>query len=167
MIPKGGKVRSVMTWIQIADPTQHTLLECSPRQHVCELEDLNDRTSLRIDPSLQKSGPLPNGAGTVTHEDLGATSFEGVSVHFYRDTTTLNPGVQGNDTPMSFLREYRYSPELGFNLTSLVDNPHFGKQMFTATDVSTSEPDPHSFDQPDGYKIVDHRKAALNSTPQP
>ena len=111
LIPKGGSVRSVMTWIQIADPNERTLLECSARQHVCELEDLNDRTNLRLDPSRIQSATLPNGAGTLTHEDLGASSFAGVPVHLYRDTTTLNPGVRGNDLPMLFIREYRYSPE--------------------------------------------------------
>lgn len=167
LVPRGSNVRSVMTWIQIADPKEHTLLECSARQHACELEDLNDRTGLRLDPSRLRSGALPNGAGTITHEDLGGTSFAGVPVHLYRDTTTLNPGVQGNDLPMSYVREYRFSPELGFNITSLVDNPHFGKQIFTASEVSTTEPDAHLFDPPEGYRIVDHRKSAMKPAARP
>jgi len=35
------------------------------------------------------------------------------------------------------MNEFRYPPEPGINLYSVVDNPHMGHQTFTATDVST------------------------------
>ena len=76
------------------------------------------------------------------------------------DTTTLNPGVLGNDLPMSIIREFRYSSELGINLTSTLNNPQSGRQTFTVTEISTSDPDPAFFQVPSGYKIVDHRKPA-------
>jgi hypothetical protein len=81
-------------------------------------------------------------------------------VHEYRDTTTLNSGVMGNDLPMSTVRQYRYSAELGINLTSVLDAPQLGKQMFTVTEISTTEPDASFFQPPQGYKVVDHRKAS-------
>jgi hypothetical protein len=61
---------------------------------------------------------------------------------------------------MSIMSEFRYSSELGINLFSVVDNPQIGRQTFTASDITTSEPDPDLFQPPRGYQVVDHRKPA-------
>jgi hypothetical protein len=158
--PKGSNIPSQMSWIQIADPTTHTLCQCSPRQKVCELLTLSTfAMNGRFDPTRLKSGPLRNGKGTFTHDDLGAAFFAGLPVHEYRDTTTLNAGAMGNDLPMSTVRLYRFSTELALNLSSVLDTPSLGKQMFSVTEISTSEPDASFFQPPQGYKVIDHRKA--------
>jgi hypothetical protein len=157
LAPKGSNIPSTMSWIQIGDPVTHTLYQCNVRQHVCELLTLRDSTNIHYEPSLFKSGLLENGKGTRVHEDLGQQFFAGLSVHGYRDTTTLNPGVLGNDLSMSIMNEFRYSSELGINLFSVVDNPQMGRQTFTASEISTTEPDPALFQPPHGYQIVDHR----------
>ncbi len=156
--PKGSTHPSRMSWIQIADPIAHTLYECNARTKICDLVVLTDRTNLRTQPSLFTSGPLKDNKGTRTHEDLGAQYFAGLPVHGYRDTTTLNPGVLGNDRPMSTIREFRFSPDLGFNLSSTLDTPQLGRQTFTVTDITTTEPDPRFFQPPDGYSVIDRRK---------
>ena len=115
--PKGSNLPSQMSWIQIGDPVAHTLYQCNVRQKVCELLKLSGSVTARFDPTRLKSTPLKDGKGTYTHEDLGAGFFAGLPVHEYRDTTTLNSGVMGNDLPMSTVRQYRFSPELGINLT--------------------------------------------------
>ena len=158
LAPKGSNIHSTMSWIQIADPIAHTLYQCNTRTKICDLLTLRDTTSLRLHPDSIKSGPLPGGNGTRTHEDLGWTSVAGLVAHYYRDTTTLNAGVLGNDRPMSTVREYRFSPELGINLTSVVDAPQVGRQSFTVKEISTTEPDPSWFQPPQGYRIVDQRK---------
>lgn len=162
MSPKGSNIPSQMSWIQIADPVAHTLYQCSPRQKVCELVTLGGSMSARFDPARFKSGPLKDSKGdekgTRTHEDLGAQFFAGLPVHEYKDTTTLNAGVLGNDMPMLTVRQYRFCAELGFNLSSVVEAPQIGRQTFTVTEVTTSEPDPSFFQPPQGYKVVDHRK---------
>ena len=118
MSPKGSNIPSRMSWIQIADPVAHTFYECEPRQKVCELRALRDSVTARFDPARLKSGTLKDAKGddkgTRTHEDLGEGSFAGMRVHEYRDTTTLNAGVMGNDLPMSTVRQYRFCAELGF-----------------------------------------------------
>jgi hypothetical protein len=35
-----------------------------------------------------------------------------------------------------------------------------GKQIFTITDVSLSEPEPALFELPEGFQVVDRRKTA-------
>jgi hypothetical protein len=158
--PKGSNIPSQMSWIQIGDPVARTLYQCNVRQKVCELLTLSSLVTARFDPTRLKSAPLKDGKGTYTHEDLGAGLFAGVPVQEYRDTTTLNPGVMGNDLPMSTVRQYRFSAELGINLFSVLNTPQLGRQMFTVTEISTTEPETSFFQPPQGYKIVDHRKPA-------
>jgi hypothetical protein len=159
--PKGSDLPSQMSWIQIADPTTKTLCQCAVRQKVCELLTLSTfAVNGRFDPTRLKSAPLKDGKGTYTHEDLGAAFLAGLPVHEYRDTTTLNAGVMGNDLPMSTVRQYRFSAELGINLSSVLDAPQLGREIFTVTEISTTEPDASFFQPPQGYKVVDHRKAA-------
>ena len=164
MSPKGGNIPSRMSWIQIADPVAHTFYECEPRQKVCELRTLRDSLTARFDPERFKSGSLRDAKGddqgTRTHEDLGEGHFAGMRVHEYRDTTTLNSGVMGNDLPMSTVRQYRFSAELGLNLSSILEAPQIGRQVFTVTEVNPTEPDPSFFLPPRGYKVVDHRTGA-------
>jgi hypothetical protein len=47
---------------------------------------------------------------------------------------------------------------LGINLFSVLNTPQLGRQMFTVTEISTTEPEASFFQPPQGYKIVDHRK---------
>jgi hypothetical protein len=161
MSPQGSGIPSRMSWIQIADPAAHTLYQCEPNKKVCELVTLTDSVNARFDPAHFTYGPLKDvkgiEKGTRTHEDLGATYFAGMPVHEYKDTTTLNPGVLGNDLPMSTVRQYRFCAELGFNLSSTVEAPQIGRQVFTVTELSASEPDPSFFQPPKGYKVMDHR----------
>jgi hypothetical protein len=160
--PKGSNIPSQMSWIQIGDPLARTLYQCNVRQKVCELLTLSTfAVTGKFDPTRLKSAPLKDDKGTFTHEDLGAGLFAGVPVEQYRDTTTLNPGVMGNDLPMSTVRQYRFSAELGINLFSVLDTPQLGRQMFTVTEISTTEPDASFFQPPQGYKVVDHRKPAV------
>ena len=113
---------------------------------------------LRPDPSLARSGTLQGGKGTHTHEDLGTQSFAGLLVHGYRETTILNPGVLGNDLPMTTTREFLYSAQLGITLRSILDTAPIGRQLFTVTEININDPDPKFFLPPEGYKVIDRRQ---------
>ena len=159
MVPKGSNVKPTMSFIQISDPVGHFYYECSPRTRVCE-QHLWTTPSLRInDPAVATSGKLSNGKGFRTHEDKGLDTVAGVPVHAYRDTTVLNTGTLGNDSPMQYTRNVRFSRELGFNLTSVLQSPLVGEQRFTVTEITTSEPEPRWFQPPEGYRVADMRKA--------
>jgi len=157
LVPKGGDVKSQMTVFQITDPDQHTWYNCSPHSKICELLPYHLTAAMVYKPGLGASGPLPDGRGYRQDEDLGEGTLQGLETHGYRETTTFNPGAMGNDAPMVNTREFWFSPQLVINLSSLVDNPQTGRQLFTVKDLSTSEPDPALFDVPSGYRIVDRR----------
>ena len=62
LVPKGGKVKSSMNWIQIADPKQRTLYNCSTEVHICDLLVFDPTSDLSaLSPRKGSSGPLPQG----------------------------------------------------------------------------------------------------------
>ncbi len=162
LTPKGSGIPSKMSAIQIDDPIAGKFYTCIVRQMVCEVSASVVGVG-HYDPVRLRSGPLKSGKGMFLHEDLGATSVAGMPAHSYRDTTTWNAGVLGNDAPMATVREFSYSPDLGFNLASSLDAAQVGHQVFTVTDLSTNEPDPRFFQPPNGYTVIDRRKVAATS----
>ena len=157
LVPKGGKIKSHMDVFQITDPEQHTWYNCITATKVCDLYKYHLTTQDKFQPAIVTPGPLPDGNGFRQHEDLGLSSTEGQETHGYRETVTINAGVMGNDRPMVSTREFWYSPLLGVNLISTVDDPQSGKQLFRVKELSTSEPEPSFFEVPADYKIVDRQ----------
>lgn len=153
LVPKGGKIESRMNWIQISDPEKHSYYNCRVENKVCTELPYGDLTTTIYKPLIGTSGPLADGSGFHKHEDLGTGSTAGVTTIGYRDSTTVNPGVFGNDQPMTTTREFWYAPKLGVNLVSSLDSPQAGKQIFTVTEISTDEPDAQYFSIPEGYTV--------------
>jgi hypothetical protein len=160
LVPKNGKVKSEMNWIQIADPKQHTLYNCSPQRHICELR--NYEPSEELSAGAPRT-PIPSGEvqrGPTTVEDLGTRSIAGVETIGRRETTVIAPGEMGNDQAVTAINETWHSQELGINLLSTRSGPIVGRQTFTITELSSSDPDSHLFDLPVGYEVRDVRKSA-------
>ena len=158
LVPKYGKVKSQMNWIQIADPKQHTLYSCSPSRHICELETYDPTHELT---AAEPRKPIPNGTLVQDHltiEDLGTRAIAGVETVGRRETNTIDVGVMGNDQPLTATSETWHSQELGVNLLSIRTGPMVGKQNFTITELSATEPDSALFKVPGGYEIRDVRK---------
>ena len=147
-----------MNVILIADPKLHTLYNCFVFQRRCLLETFAESATAIYKPAIAATGPLPDNEGFTTHEDLGIRDIEGVETHGTRDTITLNPGVYGNDRAIVTTREFWHAGKIGINLLSVLDDPRTGKQTFTLTDVSFSEPDVHQFEIPEGFEVVDRRQ---------
>ncbi len=156
--PKGTNRPSPLSMIQLADTVARTFYQCDPKPKICELFSITGADPAPAHPELTTSAKSKDGKVYRLHEDLGKQFFAGVPVHFYRDTFTYQPGALGNDLPATSVREFRFSEDLGFNVTSIVDNPQVGRQTFTATELTTTEPDPRFFLPPEGYTIVDKRK---------
>ena len=136
LVPKNGKRESTMNYIQIGDPTNHTLYNCQVELKRCYLLTYTGSTAGITSHRSEPRGPLPEGNGFHTHEDLGTNSIDGFDTSGYRETTTINAGVYGNDQQMVTTREFWYAPQLGINLLSKVDSPQAGK-TFTVTEISS------------------------------
>lgn len=155
LVPKTGKYVPYVTTLQYADPNAHAVFNCfQNNRHQCVRLPYDATTEMNYQPVSPKPGPLPDGMGNGEHEDLGKQTIESVETVGTRDRVTYNPGVFGNDAPMTVEHESWYSPHLGINLLSIRTDPRLGKQTFRATDISTAEPDPTLFQLPKGYKVV-------------
>ena len=77
-----------------------------------------------------------------------------------RQTTFIEHGVEGNDQAVTAMRETWHSQELGINLLSIRSEPIVGKQSFTIIEISSADPDPHLFEVPDGYTVIDLRTSS-------
>jgi hypothetical protein len=163
LVPKGSDAQPQMTVFQITDPDQHTWYNCAPYNKVCELRSYRLTAAMRFQPQLGSSGALPDGKGYREDNDLGEGTIQGLGTHGYREVFSFNPGAMGNDKEMTITREFWFSPQLGINLSSLVDNPQTGKQVFTVKELSTSEPDPSLFEVAADYRIVDRRPTEANA----
>jgi hypothetical protein len=158
LVPKNGKVKSEMNWIQIADPQQRTLYNCSPQRHICDLKNYDPSDELA---AATPRTPMPSGVterGQTTIEDLGTRSIAGVETLGRRETRTIEPGEMGNDQALIATNETWHSQELGINLLSIRSGPIVGKQTFTITELSSSDPDSRLFELPAGYTVTDVRK---------
>jgi hypothetical protein len=71
----------------------------------------------------------------------------------------MNAGTMGNDQPLNNFSEYWHSEQLGLNLLSIRSSPFFGKQTFTITEITASDPDAQLFELPAGYRVNDQRKS--------
>jgi hypothetical protein len=159
LVPKNSDVKSYMNWIQIADPKQHTVYNCSPQKHVCNLLVYDPGHDLEA-ATLHKGTTRTGKNGSQTWEELGTRSILGIETTGVRETRITDAGVMGNDQPLTSMSEYWHSDTLGINLLSIRSSPFFGKQTFTITELSPSDPDPQLFELPEGYKIDDLRKSA-------
>jgi hypothetical protein len=158
LTPKNSKLQSTMNYIQVSDPKAHTLYNCEVASKRCYLLTYTGSTAVAYKPSVGGTESLPDGMGFRTHESLGSNSVAGFDTEGYRETVTLNPWVQGNDQPMVTTWEFWYSPHFGISLLSILDSPRVGKQVFTVTEISSSEPEHSLFTIPEGYSVVDRRK---------
>jgi hypothetical protein len=159
LVPRNGNVKSTMNWIQIADPKQHTLYNCSPQRHVCELLVYDPTSDLAAaSPRKGSSRILPDGKGNVAWEDLGNRNIAGIETVGSREITTMNADTMGNDQPLTSMREYWHSDQLGINLLSIRTSPMFGKQTFTISEITAAEPEAQLFELPTGYTVDDQRK---------
>jgi hypothetical protein len=161
LVPKNGTHPSRMNAVQFSDPNEHTLYTCwTLGNKICRITAYLPTTSTVYNMEGPPAGPLPNGDGTTTREDLGHRWILSVDTVGTRVNTVLKPGVFGNDQEVTLSREFWYSSQLGIDLLSTRSDPRFGTQTFTITDISLTEPDPHLFDLPEGFKVVDQRQTA-------
>jgi hypothetical protein len=158
LVPKDSGVESRMNVIQIADPNQHTLYNCFVFERRCTLLKFAEQALTSYQPLVVPTGPIDNNKGFTTHLDLGIRSIAGFDTSGTRETTTLLPGAVGNDRVFVTTREFWQAPQIGVNVLSIVDGPQTGKQSFTVSDVSLTEPDPQLFELPEGYEILDRRQ---------
>jgi hypothetical protein len=154
LAPKGNPIESQITRTELAEPSSHTVALCETRTHVCELRPYVGP------PATAPAGPFANRPGFVS-ENLGSQVLNGLDLIGTRETQTLNPLVGGFDRPITVVKEFWYSKQLGLNVLTTRNDPRSGKEVFTVTDIRQGEPDASLFALPAGFRVVDLRAVAL------
>jgi hypothetical protein len=139
--------------IHLFDPAARTQTLCTIATKECRVSDYHPRREF----ALQTPGPFANGTRSLSREDIGNETINGISVIGSRETTIINPGVVGNDKALATTREFWYAPSIRTNLLVTRVDPREGKQVIALTDLALAEPDSRMFEVPAGYTVVDER----------
>jgi hypothetical protein len=89
-------------------------------------------------------------------EHLGTETIQGFEAHGSRVTQTIPAGAIGNREPLVNTRESWQANAHGIGLTvrEVDDDPQNGKRTMELVNFSLGEPDPASFQPPEGYEIL-------------
>jgi hypothetical protein len=155
LVPDDGKHESIVTQIEISDPVSHQLYICVPRERVCQVEFFS---APQFVPPAMGPASAAKQPGSPGREDLGKQFVSGLETLGTRETNVIEAGAIGNDSPITVSREYWYSPQLGVNLISKLQDPRIGTQDFEVLDITLGEPDRKLFAVPSGSQIIDLRR---------
>jgi len=106
-------------------------------------------------PQVRTEHPDSADAPKETTEPLPPKTVDGVTVGGTRTTTVIPEGAEGNDRPITVVREIWFSPYLNLPLLAKSSDPRSGETTTRITNADTSEPSPLLFQPPLDYKIVD------------
>lgn len=110
-------------------------------------------------PQVRTEHPGSSIPSKETTEPLPSKTVDGVTVDGTRTTTVIPEGAEGNDRPITVVREIWLSPYLNLPLFAKVSDPRSGESTSRITNVDTSEPSPLLFQPPVDYKVVDATEA--------
>ncbi|RXH55927.1 hypothetical protein [Granulicella sibirica] len=151
--PTGDKQETMLTSLEYSDPARREFYSCKPTTHICMVYPFNAPATAPPTPTTPVQ--FPNGAGGITHEDLGRKSISDLDVIGSREITTINPGTNtGYARPEPTIKEFWYSPRLEINLIVKRFEPRGGAQSFTVQNINLTPPDPKLFEPPTGYRII-------------
>jgi hypothetical protein len=129
---------------------------CDGSRRVCDLRIYKAEPTAPLPPA----GPSANGTSYLTRDALGIRVVNGFEANGTREVQTIDASAVGTDHPISVVKEFWYSPQLGINLFTRRADPRSGIETFTVGGINLAEPDPSLFALPKGAQIVDRRAAA-------
>jgi hypothetical protein len=154
LFPPGDPRSSLIARLEFADPRARAMYVCWPAAQECDIQRYFPQPALA---RAVPAGPIDNGNAFLVREGLGTDSIDGVTVVGTRETTTIQAGALGNDQAVQIVKEFWYSSQLGLNLIEKRQDPRYGKQTFTVSDINLGEPASRLFELPAGFRIVDKR----------
>jgi len=150
--PTGDKDETELRALQYSDPVKHEYYDCDVSRRTCLVYRYNRRSE--VGANLPAKTTLPGGRGTVTREDLGEKTIEGVGAVGSRKTIMINPGEDGYQHAEPTVKEFWYSPQLEVNVVTKRFEPRGGAQNFQLKQVSVDEPSAALFVPPSDYRII-------------
>ena len=153
MIPAASDREPPLIGTRIFDPKASLITNCTPDQRTCRQTSFDPTQH----PADEAVGPSSDGKSTLTREDMGTKTMDGLQVVGTREMRTFKIGAFGNDKPVVVTKEIWYSPQLQFNLSVTRIDPRNGTQKLEVTDLKLGDPGQEWFAMPDGYRMVQGR----------
>jgi hypothetical protein len=130
---------------RFAMPTKHPAPTSTPAASSLATETVQKTANANPDPTKP----------SITRESLGSQTMEGLLVEGTRTTEIIPEGSQGNDRPITVVREHWTSPELRVSILIKDNDPRRGESETRLTNIDVSNPILALFQPPADYKIVD------------
>jgi hypothetical protein len=149
-----------VTHVFVFDPVAHTQTHwTSPGTRATVTPMLAPGTAHTCSPmapdpdNVHVTGPH----STSTTENLGTAEIQGVEARGRRITRTIPAGAVGNEEPLVTTKEIWNAIAVGLNgllVRDVTDDPRMGKSTRELTQLTQGDPDPATFQPPEGYEIV-------------
>jgi hypothetical protein len=154
-----GEPETVMVFV--TDPVAHTLTtwvtggrEIQKVATVVKLPSAEEQAAREAKRATATSAAESNRPQpTVTTEDLGTDSLNGVPVTVSRTTTIVPAGRSGNDAPITKTDETWISPDLKLVIKEQWNDPRTGETTIELVNFSRADPDSALFRAPRGYSV--------------
>ncbi|RRA47899.1 hypothetical protein [Acidipila sp. EB88] len=140
----------------VYDPVAHTQTLCYLATHQCVVYPYLHAPT---EPHTPPAGWDAAHTRLLVRESIGTNTLDGLDVLGTRETLTLNPGVVGNERPLTTTKEFWYAPELATNLAVTRNDPREGTQQILLSNVTRAEPQPTWFQPPSGFTLQAQRPA--------
>jgi hypothetical protein len=140
--------------IEISDPVEGFVYILLPQKDSVAYRHKLGQPAANAKVSTQdQRTPLPE--PKIDTETLGAQQFEGVLATGTRTTRTTPVGAEGNDRPLTTIKETWSSSDIGITLLEKISDPQNGDSERRMTDLEQTEPDPALFQVPADCRIQD------------
>jgi hypothetical protein len=142
----------------VSDPVAHTLVTWAEGSGT---HPVASRTKLSATPSPQPqhvaASPVNDGRPqpTITRQDLGSTTVEGIAVDDVKIVTIVPPGRSGNNAPITKTEETWTSPDLKLIVKQQWTDPRSGIRTQELAHLTRNEPDAALFRAPANYQVKD------------
>jgi|HubBroStandDraft_4_1064222.scaffolds.fasta_scaffold04811_4 hypothetical protein len=149
--------RAPITHLMVYDPVTRTqTFWHSPGKvaHVLQLPAAGQhcQTITRDDVSV-----ISRPKSKFTSESLGTESIQGIEASGHRYTTTVPVGADGNDAPLVSTTERWTALTAGLSglvVREIRNDPQQGKTNRELINLTQGDPDPTTFQPPEGYEVV-------------
>ncbi|WP_263418873.1 DUF4412 domain-containing protein [Terriglobus albidus] len=116
-----------------------------------------DEREAESNPPLRKLPPLDE-ARSITRQDLGSKTIEGIVCNGRQQTITIPAGQLGNERPIAIVTETWVAPGIDTIVQSSTNDPRFGETRYQLHNIQLGEQAISLFQVPSGYRLEQPRQ---------
>lgn len=150
-MPAVGRIKHNL--IVITDPVAGTRYMLNPDNKTARTVPMHGKTIHGDKDREAHMKAMEASGGSVTREQLGTKSVNGIQAEGIRVTRTIPAGAMGNEKPINVVTERWYSPELQIAVMTVHTDPMMGTVTTKLANLTQAAPDPSLFQVPSDYTV--------------